>query len=1265
MNTDTLCPFCERALIDSDVLRGSCPDCKRDLADANDTFVMPDEYQDMWSERDPEDDSISFLPEDDCEVSTSGRPVVKPRSLAQPGDEPVIQSDFELLEQLDKGGMGVVYTARQTSIDRTIVIKMLKAEKARSRSARVKFLAEAVVTGDLEHPNIVPVYDLGSGDDGKLFYAMKQVQGVAWNKVIREKSRPENLEILMRIADATAYAHSKGVIHRDLKPDNVMLGDYGEVLVMDWGLALSVAPGGRAQDLVAAGGVGGTPAYMAPEMARGQIGLIGFASDVYLLGGILFEIVTGLPPHPGEGVQELLKAATENRIRAIDNDDPLLTVARKALATRPAERYPSVKALQEAIRDHQSHAESILLDQHARQDLSQAQEHDDYDAFARALYGFREALTLWEANASAREGDAEARLAYARCAANRGDFDLAAGLLLLRLPEHKEFYKQIETARDLRNDEARRRKIVLRALRWLVAVVIVVLAGAAFVIHRGQQRAVLAEQVARQAQANAESAHDAEVIERERAESARLAADSARREAETALSDAESARKVAESALASAESARKAETEQRLAAEAARQSAEEALARAESARIAEAEQRKAAEAARLAAEREKKAAEEARAQAESEREKALAAIAQRETAEAAADAARSDLAVQRTAAESARRLAEDAERRSAVVRYVGNLKAAEGKLNQLAFHEAAKLLDACPEDMRHWEWGRLRHLAKLNYRVLRGHTAPIRCLTSSADGSIIATGGQDRTLKLWSAKGSVLRNLQGHERPILGLAFVQGDSRLLSIDDHGVTLLWDIRGGEPVRVFAGVGENTRVRLSRDGERAYLGGLLHNLNTGLRLMQLDDETISDVAFLPDSGLVFAGGKDGIPRLWKPVDRLTTVPLNIGPDSASLPATLDTLASVPVGKATVECKGHQGPIIAVDAAANGRLLLSASADATAKVWSPDGKLVATLKGHPAPLTAAVMVPDGRRVLTGDSSGVTKLWDLHLGRELLSLQPHKGPVRALQVAADGRMLTGGDDHQAIIWDPLQSRRPLRLEGHEGAVRTACFGPAGQLLATGGEDGSIRLWDAPSGSLRRELQGHRGPVYALYFASVERLLSAGYDGRVILWDTVSGNRLRVVPHPHRTVAHLDVDDSGTVQLANSASGLRIRYLEEGMEVPGTQPPVHAPDRRLSASAGEREVEIWDIHAARVVARCVGHRAPVTAVAFSPDSRRLVTASGDQSIKLWSADTGVELLNLDGHGAAVRDLAFSADGQAIVSCGDDGSAVIWHAEAW
>jgi serine/threonine protein kinase len=228
--------------------------------------------------------------------------------------------DFELAEVLGKGGMGVVYSARQASLDRKVAVKMIEAGSARMPTAKTKFMAEALVTGDLEHPNIVPIYELGGTEDGLLFYAMKEVRGASWDETVRNGSTADNLEILLRVCDAVAFAHDRGVIHRDLKPSNVMVGDYGEVLVMDWGLAVSA--GGdirnpKAAELTHASGRAGTPAYMAPEMARCEVERIGPASDIYLLGGILYELATGLRPHSGDSAYECISRAMANEIHPI------------------------------------------------------------------------------------------------------------------------------------------------------------------------------------------------------------------------------------------------------------------------------------------------------------------------------------------------------------------------------------------------------------------------------------------------------------------------------------------------------------------------------------------------------------------------------------------------------------------------------------------------------------------------------------------------------------------------------------------------------------------------------------------------------------------------------------------------------------------------------------------------------------------------------------------------------------------------------------
>ena len=180
--------------------------------------------------------------------------VVKSRQVRSPGEReiPITSAadapDYELLDVIGEGGMGVVYAARQSAIARTVAVKMLKGTDEHTLEQREKFISEAVVTGELDHPNIVPIYDLGSNDAGALFYSMKRVRGTPWDDVFKQNSLEDNLNILLRVADAIAFAHANGVLHRDLKPENVMLGDFGEVLVMDWGLAKVLSVGGVAAE---------------------------------------------------------------------------------------------------------------------------------------------------------------------------------------------------------------------------------------------------------------------------------------------------------------------------------------------------------------------------------------------------------------------------------------------------------------------------------------------------------------------------------------------------------------------------------------------------------------------------------------------------------------------------------------------------------------------------------------------------------------------------------------------------------------------------------------------------------------------------------------------------------------------------------------------------------------------------------------------------------------------------------------------------------
>ncbi|QDU73824.1 Serine/threonine-protein kinase PknD [Bremerella volcania] len=420
-------------------------------------------------------------------------------------------SDYAIINQIGKGGMGVVYAAKQKSLRRRVAVKTLKRDIGQRDDDRAKFLSEAVITGVLDHPNIVPIHELGQTEDGTLFYSMKCVTGTEWHKVVRNKTEAENLEIFLKVADAVAFAHSKNVIHRDLKPENVMLGEYGEVLVMDWGLAVDL---NRKEEFT----MGGTPAYMSPEMAKGPLERIGKCSDIYLLGAMLYEIVTGFPPHAASTITECLVAAAQNVIVRSDSTSRLKNIALKAMATSPKLRFNSVALLQEEVRKYQATAQSIELTNTAQRELETAKETDNYELFSRAMFGFEDALKLWGENDAADRGIHEARQEYAKCALKKADYDLGLQLVSPTDPDEAPIYQDLITAKADAERTARNAKV---ARYVAVGSLMFALVGAGvglFIINGLYQKAEEAAQIAIAAEKEATEQRDEAQKARDKAE---------------------------------------------------------------------------------------------------------------------------------------------------------------------------------------------------------------------------------------------------------------------------------------------------------------------------------------------------------------------------------------------------------------------------------------------------------------------------------------------------------------------------------------------------------------------------------------------------------------------------------------------------------------------------------------------------------------------------------------------------------------------------
>ncbi|MDR0362361.1 MAG: SUMF1/EgtB/PvdO family nonheme iron enzyme [Planctomycetota bacterium] len=490
--------------------------------------------------------------------------------------------DYEIGEVVGRGGMGVVNVARQASLDRRIVIKRIRPDLAGRVEAQEKFITEALATGALDHPNVVPIHDMGVAEDGLPFYVMKEVRGRNWREFMPGLELSENIDILQRVADAVACAHAKGIVHRDLKPENIMIGDYGEVLLMDWGLAVGVAPNAKASPLTPANACAGTPTYMAPEMARGLAHEIGPWSDQYLLGGLLFAVLTGKAPHPGKDAAEAVRNAGNNVLQEVERADEWINVAYRALSASPAKRYPSVKAFQRALRECQVHAESIKLSGEGDDYLAQAGETGSYGDFSRAVFAFEQALALWGKNAEAKARLDDARIAYAEKAVANGDCDLTLSVLSVSSDERaKPLADRALKERSERN--ARRRLVRILGLVAVLALALVAgVAGvAAWIVSRQAEAERLARREAEEQRLIAESERREADEARGVAEERRREADIQRGKAERALAaEAEARRSEAEaqaSRLHEQEAKLAAEEKARIEAENARQRAEEAL----------------------------------------------------------------------------------------------------------------------------------------------------------------------------------------------------------------------------------------------------------------------------------------------------------------------------------------------------------------------------------------------------------------------------------------------------------------------------------------------------------------------------------------------------------------------------------------------------------------------------------------------------------------------------------------------------------------
>ena len=404
-------------------------------------------------------------------ISLSGETADGPRATTD-GQSP----DLELRSLLGEGGMGKVQLAFQRSLEREVAVKTTRS--GASVNAASALVREARIAGTLEHPGVVPVHALGLDGSGAPVLVMKRIEGVEWGALIADPEHPgwsarpgdrlvAHLEILMQVCRTLHFAHKRGVLHLDVKPENVMVGDFGEVYLVDWGIARRFDP--SSTEPLPQPTLAGTPAYMAPEMVTGSG--VDVRTDVFLLGATLHTALTGEVKNLGANVTAVLTAAMLATPYAYGSEVPseLAEICNRATAREPADRFPSAEALRVALAQHLQHRSSIALAIEAAERsaalaaLLGAAEAEKpppeiqraYRLASEARFGFDQALREWPENRIARERRTDCLALVADLEIRQGHVDAAEAALAEMDSVPESLRAKIERVRESRAHETK------------------------------------------------------------------------------------------------------------------------------------------------------------------------------------------------------------------------------------------------------------------------------------------------------------------------------------------------------------------------------------------------------------------------------------------------------------------------------------------------------------------------------------------------------------------------------------------------------------------------------------------------------------------------------------------------------------------------------------------------------------------------------------------------------------------------------------------
>jgi len=1011
--------------------------------------------------------------------------------------------DYELLEEIARGGMGIVYKARQTRLNRIVALKMILARSFATKEDVRRFHFEAEAAAHLQHPGIVPVFEVGE-HEGQHYYSMGFVDGapLATRLAVEVLPPADAAALIKQVADAVQFAHEAGVIHRDLKPANILLDKAGMPHVTDFGLAKRVEGD---SELTASGQVVGTPSYMPPEQAAGRIDRIGPTADVYGLGAILYAALTSRPPFQADRPVDTLMQVLEREPvspRTLNPSVPrdLETICLKCLEKDRGRRYQSAAELAAELerfldgrpitarplgvmarcwRWCRRQPVTAALIAAVFVSLCVGTAVATYFAFEadRRAKGEAEQRSL----AEQREREANDARDLAQQAQQTAEAETVKTREALRESERSYYFNLITTAhlewqannlqraRELLNaapnqlrhwDELRNweydylqrlcnsESMTLRGhSQWAMSVAFS--SDGNWLASGSRDRTIRLWDLSTGQTRHVLRGHDGAITRVAFSRDGRWLASSSE-DKSIRLWDVA-----------------KGELIQVLGSHA--NPAGDVAFSPDGTRVAS---------------------------VGNDRKIKIWNVDARELVST----------FQQDFAPVYRLFYSPDGSRLAVV--TGGSARSPGMV---------KVLDATT--------GRV-------LKTLRGHESFATCVSFSPDGQLVASGSFDGSVRIWNVDtGAELLTFDGHSNFITSLAF-SGDGQRIA------TASSDLQEGGG----RGAGE-VKVWNAKTGQVELV-------------LRGHTERVRQVAFSHDDSRIATAGYDGTVKIWSSrrqnhsltiAGQSTVMAVAVSPDSRRIATAGSnvTIWDAATGSELSSFSGHSTNVGLVAFHQDGARVVSSGPREPVKVWdSQSGEELFSFDRHGSGVTGLCLHPDGRRIATAGSDQTVRIWDLSSGREELAIPFTQRTVVAISLDNDGkRIAVGFGNGRIAIHNAEDGSEHLSLAGHEKRIAQVAFSPDGSLIASSSLDGTTKLWEVRSGNLRHTLVGHTRNVTDVSFSpNGTRLATGSRDETVRLWDVRTGQPvLTLRGHPQGVLALEFSPDGGNLVSGGYGNSLRI----------------------------------------------------------------------------------------------------------------------------